>query len=106
MHAILSVKGPKTLADFEFAMDMDKIFPRGIEDKNLAFDMVNAGQDVMLKAIEDGESRHRITGDMVNSLYKTKPILDKKGDVIGRIKFGADSKTDVSKAGKKFDRTN
>lgn len=66
---------------------MDKIFPKGITDEKLAFDMIDAGQDVMLKAIQTGASEHQKNKDMYKSLKKSKPVIDKNGDAVGRVKF-------------------
>lgn len=71
---------------------MDKIFPKGITDEKLALDMIDAGQDVMLKSIQAGAEKHTYTGDMANSLRKTKPVIDKNGAAVGRVKFYGDDK--------------
>ncbi|MDQ5984304.1 MAG: hypothetical protein RUMPE_01351 [Eubacteriales bacterium SKADARSKE-1] len=94
------------MADFEFSMDMNKIFPKGIQDEDLALKMIDAGQDVMLKAIKAGASRHKVTGHMANSLVKTKPMINKNGDAVGRIKFSGSDGVSKSKGGQRFDRTN
>lgn len=75
------------MAKFDFNMDMDKFFPQGIQDENLALEMIDAGQEVMLKAIKSGAARHKRTGAMCSSLKKTKPMIDKNGDAVGRVKF-------------------
>ncbi len=75
------------MADFSFSMDMDKIFPKGIQDEKLALDMIDAGQEIMLKAIQKGANKHRDTGEMAESLKKSKPVIDKNGDAVGRVKF-------------------
>ena len=40
------------MADFKFALDIDTIFPQGLNDENLALDMVKSGQEVMQKSIQ------------------------------------------------------
>ena len=68
------------MAGFEFSLDMNSIFPQGLDDENLALDMVKAGQEVMLKAIQAKTIKHRVTGNMYKSLKATKPLIDKKSD--------------------------
>lgn len=75
------------MADLSFSVDVDKIFPKGIQDENLAFEMIDAGQEVMLKNIISGASEHQKNGDMYKSLKKSKPVIDKNGDAVGRVKF-------------------
>ena len=97
------------MAGFTFSMDMDKLFPKGIGDGTLAFDMVKAGQEVLYKAIKEGASKHIVTGDMVKSIKKWKPTIDKRGDVVGKIRFEGSSgasKYKPRKVNKRFDRTN
>lgn len=94
------------MAEFKVALDIDNIFPKGIQDEKLAFEMIDAGQDVMLKAIKSGAERHKRTGAMCNSLRKTKPVIDKKGDAVGRIKFTGSSGISRNSRGRRFDRTN
>ena len=43
------------MAKFSFSMDIDKIFPKGIEDENLALNMIKAGQEAVLPAIKSGQ---------------------------------------------------
>lgn len=96
------------MSEFNFSMDIEKFFPQGIQDEDLALNMIAAGQDVMLKAIKSGASRHKGPGPnhMANSLIKTEPVIDKKGDAVGRIKFSGSSGVSKSKGGQRFDRTN
>lgn len=94
------------MAEFKVSMDMDKIFPKGIDNENLALDMIKAGQDVMLNAIQAGANKHVVSGDMAKSLRKTKPRIDAKGDAVGRIKFTGSSGVSKGKGGQRFDRTN
>lgn len=39
------------LADFQAEIDLESFFPSGIDDEQLALDMVKAGQEVMQRAI-------------------------------------------------------
>ena len=45
------------MADFKFSLDMDSIFPQGLDDENLALDMVKAGQEVMQKSIQKSSAK-------------------------------------------------
>ena len=94
------------MASFNFSVDMDKFFPKGIQDEKLALDMVSAAQEVILSAIKAGAEKHVVTGSMARSVKATKPRIDKKGDAVGRIKFYGSDGVSVSKNGQKFDRTN
>lgn len=74
--------------------------------EGLASKMVDAGLDVMAREIKSGASRHRVTGHMAESVGKSKPRLNKDGDMVGRVKFYGSDGVSRSKKGKKFDRTN
>ncbi len=75
------------MADFKFSLDMDSIFPQGLDDENLALDMVKAGQVVMQKSIQRAAQKHVKTGSMVNSVKCSKPVINRAGDAVGRVKF-------------------
>ena len=66
---------------------MDSIFPQGLDDENLALGMVKAGQVVMQKSIQRAAQKHVKTGSMVNSIKCSKPIINRAGDAVGRVKF-------------------
>ena len=66
---------------------MDSIFPQGLDDENLALDMVKAGQVVMQKSIQRAAQKHVKTGSMVNSVKCSKPVINRAGDAVGRVKF-------------------
>ena len=76
-----------TMADFKFTLDIDTIFPQGLNDENLALDMIKAGQEVMQKSIQSAASKHRKTGIMANSVKCSKPTINQSGDAVGRVKF-------------------
>lgn len=75
------------MADFKFALDIDTIFPQGLNDENLALDMVKEGQEVMQKSIQNAASKHRKTGSMASSVKCSKPVITRNGDAVGRVKF-------------------
>ena len=75
------------MADFKFALDIDTIFPQGLNDENLALDMVKAGQEVMQKSIQNSALKHKKTGSMANSVKCSKPTINRSGDAVGRMKF-------------------
>lgn len=75
------------MANFSFSMDLDKVFPKGIEDENLALNMIKAGQEVMQKSISRAASKHRKTGSLMSSVKCSKPVINSKGDAVGRVKF-------------------
>ena len=75
------------VADFKFALDIDTIFPQGLNDENLALDMVKAGQEVMQKSIQNSALKHKRTGSMANSVKCSKPTINRGGDAVGRVKF-------------------
>lgn len=75
------------MADFKFSLDMESIFPQGLTDENLALDMINAGQEVMQKSIQNAAQKHSRTGSMAKSVKCSKPVINGVGDAVGRIKF-------------------
>lgn len=75
------------MAQFSFLVDIDSIFPQGLDDEQLALDMIKAGQEVMQKAIQNSALKHKKTGSMANSVKCSKPAINKSGDAVGRIKF-------------------
>ena len=83
------------MAEFSFLMDLDKVFPKGIEDENLALNMIQAGQKVMQKSIKSAASKHRRTGNLVNSVKCSKPVINSKGDAVGRVKFYGKDKNNM-----------
>ena len=83
------------MAKFSFSMDLDKFFPKGIEDENLALNMVRAGQEVMQKSIKSATAKHRRTGSLENSIKCSKPVINSEGDVVGRVKFYGKDKNDI-----------
>ena len=83
------------MAEFSFSMDLDKVFPKGIEDESLALNMIKAGQEVMQRSIRSATSRHRKTGSLVNSVKCSKPVINSKGDAVGRVKFYGKDKNNM-----------
>ena len=75
------------MAEFSFSMDINSIIPKGLNDDNLALDMIKAGQKVMQGSIQSAASRHRKTGSMASSVKCSKPIINRSGDAVGRVKF-------------------
>ena len=75
------------MADFKFSLDMDSIFPQGLGDENLALDMVKAGKVVMQKSIQRAAQKHVRTGSMAKSVKCSKPVINRAGDAVGRVKF-------------------
>ena len=66
---------------------MDSIFPQGLDDENLALDMVKSGQEVMQKSIQKAAQKHVRTGSMAKSIKCSKPVINRAGDAVGRVKF-------------------
>ena len=75
------------MADFKFSLDMDSILPQGLDDENLALDMVKAGQEVMQKSIQKAAQKHVRTSSMAKSIKCSKPVINRAGDAVGRVKF-------------------
>ena len=63
--------------------------------KNLALNMVKAGQKIMQKAIQSGASKHKRTGSMASSVKCSKPVINRSGDAIGRVKFYGKDKNEM-----------
>lgn len=68
-------------------MDINSIIPEGLKDESLALDMVKAGQEVMKRSIKSAAQRHKRTGSMASSVKCSKPIINRNGDAVGRVKF-------------------
>lgn len=68
-------------------MDISSIIPEGLNDENLALEMIKAGQKVMQGSIQSAASRHRKTGSMASSVKCSKPVINRSGDAVGRVKF-------------------
>ena len=66
---------------------MDSIFLQGLDDENLALDMVKAGQEVMRRSIQKAAQKHVRTGSMAKSIKCSKPVINHAGDAVGRVKF-------------------
>ena len=84
------------MADFDFILDLDSIIPKGLNDENLALNMVKAGQEVMQKSIQSAASKHKKTGSMANSVKCSKPTINRNGDAVGRVKFYGKDKNGMS----------
>ena len=97
------------MAGFTCDLDADKILG-GLMDMaegdDISKEMVEAGQEVMKKAIEAGAKKHIVTGRMADSIRTYKPVTNKEGDIVGRIKFHGNDPSKKSKGGQSFDRTN
>ena len=70
------------MANFSFSTDLDKVFPKGIEDEKLALDMIKSGQEVMQKLISRATSKHQKTGSLMGSVKCSKSVINSKGDAI------------------------
>ena len=75
------------MAELSFSMDINSIIPKGLNDENLALEMIKAGQKVMQSSIGSAASKHRKTGSMANSVKCSKPVINRSGDAVGRVKF-------------------
>lgn len=70
--------------------------------------MVAAGQEVMRSNIETKAKNHRsklVRQHMADSVKAYKPVVNKDGDIVGRVKFEGSSGSKKSKNGKRFDNT-
>lgn len=80
------------MADFQAEIDLESFFPSGIDDEQLALDMVKAGQEVMQKSIQNAAGKHVKTGSMASSVKCSKPVINRNGDAVGRVKFNEKDK--------------
>lgn len=95
------------MADFQTNIDFTElVIPKALKNEETYLEMIDAGQDVMLNAIQKGANKHIRSGKMAGSLKKTKPIIDKEGSAVGRIKFIGSDGSKTYKTGQRFDRTN
>ena len=88
------------MSTFSFSMDINKVIPQGLKDENLALDMVKAGQKVMQGSIKNTASKHKKTGSMANSVKCSKPVINKSGDAVGRVKFYGKDKNGMQNSSK------
>lgn len=75
------------MANFSFKMDINSIFPPNSYDEKVALEMIEAGQEVMQKSIQSAARKHKKTGSMASSAKCSKPVINKTGDAVGRVKF-------------------
>ena len=68
-------------------LDIYSVFPKRLNDENLALDMVKAGQEVMRKSIQKAAQKHVRTGSMAKSVKCSKPLINRVGDAVGRVRF-------------------
>lgn len=90
------------MANFDFILDVDNLFPEALKDENLSKEMVKAGQEILKTAIQRSARRYRKTGSMANSIKVKAPKVSKNGDVVGSITFSGEDKNGMSNAQKAF----
>ena len=73
------------MADFTSNINLNAIIPKGLQDENMALDMIKAGQEVLKGAIQSGANRHRHTGAMASSVKSGKPYINSNGDAAGKV---------------------
>lgn len=88
------------MANFESNFDADKIFPKALLNEGLSLEMIESGQEILLKAIKSNANRHIRTGSMANSLKKTKPTITSSGSAIGKVNFTGKDRNGMSNAQK------
>ena len=99
----------RKMANFELdnsIADMIKKIETFADSEKVYQEMISEGQGIMKSAIESGASKHVKTGRMAKSLRNTKPMQNKNGEWVGRVKFTGSDGKHVTKAGKKYDITN
>jgi hypothetical protein len=62
--------------------------------------MIEAGQKVVAGYIRSGATKYTKTGDMANSVKPTKPVIDRNGNPVGRVKFMGDDRNGMSNSAK------
>lgn len=88
------------VAELSFSMDINSIIPKGLNDENLALDMIKSGQKVMQGSIQSAASKHRKTGSMASSVKCSKPVINRNGDAVGRVKFYGKDKNGMQNSSK------
>ena len=88
------------MAELSFSMDINSIIPEGLNDENLALEMIKAGQKVMQGSIQSAASRYRKTGSMASSVKCSKPVINRSGDAVGRVKFYGKDKNGMQNSSK------
>ncbi len=93
--------------DFHDLGDIERIaIPEKLKEDGTYLEMISVGQEVMLESIKKSANNHKETGRMARSLKATKPVIDKEGNAVGRVKFTGSEKRTKKKNGECFDLTN
>lgn len=88
------------MASLNVSIDPDEILKEAEHSDKMLLDMIKAGQNVMVDAMKSSASKYKKTGDMVNSIKATKPVINKDGNPVGRVKFMGDDKSGMSNSAK------
>ncbi|BED92974.1 MAG: HK97 gp10 family phage protein [Candidatus Paraimprobicoccus trichonymphae] len=79
-------------------IDLDKLIPKGLQNDDLAIEMIESGQEIMKNAIQSSANKYRRTGSMANSLKASKPKIDSSGAAVGKVLFTGTDKDGMKNA--------
>jgi hypothetical protein len=88
------------MATLDIKIDPDAILKEGEHSEEMLLRMIEAGQKVMVGYIRSGATKYTKTGDMANSVKPTKPVIDRNGNPVGRVKFMGDDRNGMSNSAK------
>lgn len=88
------------MAKLDVTFNPDDILKQGEHTDEMLLNMIKAGQDVMANSIRKSAGKYRRTGDMVNSIKPSKPVINKEGNPVGRVKFVGDDRNGMSNSAK------
>ena len=88
------------MASLNVTIDPEEILKKGEHSDKMLLQMIKAGQEVMVDAMKSSASKYKDTGDMANSIKATKPVINKEGNPVGRVKFIGDDRKGMSNSAK------
>ena len=88
------------MASLNISFDPEEILKKGEHSEEMLLRMIKAGQEVMADSIRSSASKYKDTGDMKNSIKATKPVINKEGNPVGRVKFVGDDRKGMSNSAK------
>lgn len=88
------------MASLNVTIDPEEILKKGEHSDKMLLQMIKSGQEVMVDAMKSSASKYKDTGDMANSIKATKPVINKEGNPVGRVKFIGDDRKGMSNSAK------
>lgn len=90
--------------NMEIPREIMRDFQRLASDNGILKEAVDAGLDIMYESISNATSDHVQTGELKNSIRKSKATENRFGYIIGRIVFYGKSQTRINRKGEREER--